>query len=55
MVDGPTKLYLVTELGAEVVRTDHFYAFASTRVTAAMAYGIEVSGRFIYRLIRVVP
>ena len=48
---GQTALCLVTGSVAEVVKIDHFCAFASTRATAAMAFGIEVFDRFECRLI----
>lgn len=47
-------LCLVMGSVAEVVKTDHFYAFASTRATAAMAFGIEASDKFECCLISMV-
>lgn len=52
---GPTAHYPVTELVEEVAKTDRSYAFASTRATAAMAFGIGASGRSGCRLIRAAP
>ena len=48
---GPTLLCPVTGSVAEAAKKDQFYAFASTRATAAMAFGTGVSDRFECRLI----
>ena len=53
--DGPTKLYLATELVGEVVRIDRSCVFASTRDTVAMVSGTEEFDRFDYHLMRAVP
>ena len=49
---GPRALCPVTGSVAEVVKVDHFYAFASIQATAATASGIEAFARFECRLIR---